>query len=192
MLGDVSGLEKIYIVCGYTDMRKSIDGLCTVIEDQLKMDPSSSALFLFCGRRRDRIKALYWEGNGFLLLYKRLESGIFQWPRKESEAKVEETGSVLLSSKVAEKLAKMPVQIRFNRDCTAIQICAAGSADSVTFPKSGRKAVPNAAKILRENRIQFPAIFNGEICGENTKWRGERQVNPTGKPSQTIRSTRKK
>lgn len=56
MLGDVSGLEKIYIVCGYTDMRKSIDGLCTVIENQLKMDPSSSALFLFCGRRRDRIK----------------------------------------------------------------------------------------------------------------------------------------
>ena len=47
MLGDVSGLEKIYIVCGYTDMRKSIDGLCTVIEDQLKMDPSSSALFLW-------------------------------------------------------------------------------------------------------------------------------------------------
>ena len=57
MLGDVSGLEKIYIVCGYTDMRKSIDGLCTVIENQLKMDPSSSALFLFCGRRRDRMKA---------------------------------------------------------------------------------------------------------------------------------------
>ena len=44
MLGDISGLEKIYIVCGYTDMRKSIDGLCAVIEDQLKMDPSSSAL----------------------------------------------------------------------------------------------------------------------------------------------------
>ena len=61
MLGDISGLEKIYIVCGYTDMRKSIDGLCTVIEDQLKMDPSSSALFLFCGRRRDRIKALFRE-----------------------------------------------------------------------------------------------------------------------------------
>ena len=54
MLGDISGVEKIYIVCGYTDMRKSIDGLCAVIEDQLKMDPSSSALFLFCGRRRDR------------------------------------------------------------------------------------------------------------------------------------------
>ena len=61
MLGDISGLEKIYIVCGYTDMRKSIDGLCAIIEDQLKMDPTSSALFLFCGRRRDRIKALFRE-----------------------------------------------------------------------------------------------------------------------------------
>ena len=69
MLGDISGLEKIYIVCGYTDMRKSIDGLCAVIEDQLKMDPSSSALFLFCGRRRDRIKALFREPDGFVLIY---------------------------------------------------------------------------------------------------------------------------
>ncbi len=51
MLGDISGLEKIYIVCGYTDMRKSIDGLCAIIEDQLKMDPSSSALFLFLRKK---------------------------------------------------------------------------------------------------------------------------------------------
>ena len=72
MLGDISGLEKIYIVCGYTDMRKSIDGLCAMIEDQLKMDPASSALFLFCGRRRDRIKALFREPDGFVLIYKRL------------------------------------------------------------------------------------------------------------------------
>ena len=81
MLGDISGLEKIYIVCGYTDMRKSIDGLCAVIEDQLKMDPSSSALFLFCGRRRDRIKALFKESDGFVLIYKRLSvRGGYQWP----------------------------------------------------------------------------------------------------------------
>lgn len=88
MLGDVSGLEKIYIVCGYTDMRKSIDGLCTVIGDQLKMDPSSSALFLFCGRRRDRIKALFREPDGFVLIYKRLSvRGGYQWPRKQSEVR---------------------------------------------------------------------------------------------------------
>ena len=44
MLGDISELKKIYIVCGYTDMRKSIDGLCAIIEDQLKMDPLSLSL----------------------------------------------------------------------------------------------------------------------------------------------------
>lgn len=63
MLGDISGFEKIYIVCGYTDMRKSIDSFCAVIEDQLKMDTDSHALFLVCGRRRDRIKALFPGGN---------------------------------------------------------------------------------------------------------------------------------
>ena len=45
MLGDISGLERIYIVCGYIDMRKSIDGLCAVVEEQLKLDPASSSLF---------------------------------------------------------------------------------------------------------------------------------------------------
>ena len=49
------------------------------------MDPFQRALFLLCGRRRDRLKALYWEGDGFLLLYKRLESGSFQWPRNTEE-----------------------------------------------------------------------------------------------------------
>ena len=88
MLGDISGLETIYIVCVYTDMCKSIDGLCAVIEDQLKMDPSSSALFLFCGRRRDRIKSLFCKLDGFVLLYKRLSvRGGYQWPRKQSEVR---------------------------------------------------------------------------------------------------------
>ena len=88
MLGDISGLERIYIVCGYTDMRKSIDGLCAVVEEQLKLDPASSALFLFCGRRRDRIKALYRDADGFVLIYKKLTvHGGYQWPRKQSEVR---------------------------------------------------------------------------------------------------------
>lgn len=78
MLGDISGLEKIYIVCGDTDMRKSIDGLCAMVEDQLKMNhPSASALFLFCGRIRDRSKALFHEPDGFVLIYTRW----FKWQR---------------------------------------------------------------------------------------------------------------
>lgn len=88
MIGDVSKAERIYIACGYTDMRKSIDGLSTLVQQQFSLYPFSNSLFLFCGRRSDRLKALYWEGNGFVLLYKRLERGKFQWPRKESEARM--------------------------------------------------------------------------------------------------------
>jgi transposase len=81
MLGDISKAEKIYIAIGYTDMRKSIDGLAAVVQQNFKLNPFQNSLFLFCGHRRDRMKALYWEGDGFVLLYKRLERGSFQWPR---------------------------------------------------------------------------------------------------------------
>jgi len=57
------------------------------VQHNFKLDPFSNSLFLFCGRKNNRIKALYWEGDGFVLLYKRLENGRYQWPRKESEAK---------------------------------------------------------------------------------------------------------
>lgn len=85
MLGDISTCENIYIACGYTDMRKSIDGLAAIVQQQFHMDPFASALFVFCGKKRDRIKVLMWEPTGFVLLYKRLENGTFQWPRDESE-----------------------------------------------------------------------------------------------------------
>lgn len=58
-----------------------------IIRDTYKMDPYSNALFLFCGRKADRIKALYFDKTGFVLLYKRLESGRFQWPRNASEVR---------------------------------------------------------------------------------------------------------
>ena len=87
MLSDFNGADHVFIKCGRTDLRMGIDGLAALVQQEMKLDPFSNSLFLFCGTRRDRIKALYWEGNGFVLLYKRLESGCFQWPRKESEAK---------------------------------------------------------------------------------------------------------
>jgi len=80
MFGDISKAEKIYIACGYTDMRKSIDGLAAITQQNFNLNPFQNSLFLFCGRKRDRMKALYWEGDGFVLLYKRLENGRFQWP----------------------------------------------------------------------------------------------------------------
>lgn len=85
MLGDISKAEKIYLACGYTDMRKSIDGLVALVQQNFQLNPFQNSLFLFCGRRHDRLKALYWEGDGFVLLYKRLEKSKFQWP-KNAEA----------------------------------------------------------------------------------------------------------
>jgi transposase len=87
MLGDISKAEKIYIACGYTDMRKSIDGLIAIVQQNFKLSPFENSLFLFCGTRRDRMKAIYWEGDGFVLLYKRLEGGSFQWPRCEEDVR---------------------------------------------------------------------------------------------------------
>ena len=88
MLNDLSGAVRVYIACGYTDLRLGIDGLAAIVAGKFRLDPRDNYLFLFCGRRADRIKGLYWEGDGFLLLYKRLEAGSFQWPRTRSEAKL--------------------------------------------------------------------------------------------------------
>ena len=86
MLKNLSA-DNIYIVCGHTDMRKSIDGLAAIVQQQYQLDLFNNSAFLFCGRRRDRLKVLLWEDGGFLLLYKRLEGGKFNWPRSKKEVR---------------------------------------------------------------------------------------------------------
>ena len=89
MLKEGSGFKKVYIAAGRTDLRRGIDGLARIIRFQFKLDPyDKNTLFLFCGKRPDRIKGLLWEGDGFLLLYKRLENGSFQWPRTKDEVRI--------------------------------------------------------------------------------------------------------
>lgn len=80
MLADISGVDAIFIVTGYTDMRKSIDGLYAIC---------SNALYLFCGRRCDRIKALLKEPDGMVMIYKKLTAvqGRYRWPRDKSEVR---------------------------------------------------------------------------------------------------------
>jgi transposase len=87
MLNDYRGSARVYLACGYTDLRRGIDGLVGIVQRSFELDPFSDNLFLFCGRRCDRIKALYWEKDGFVLLYKRLERGSFQWPRTAREVR---------------------------------------------------------------------------------------------------------
>lgn len=80
-------VTNIYVVCGYTDMRKSITGLSAIVMQQFEMQIDDHSLFLFCGKRADRMKALLWEGDGFLLFYKILLGFRYQWPRDENEVK---------------------------------------------------------------------------------------------------------
>lgn len=83
-------LDQVYLACGNTDLRKSIDSLAALIQEGFALDPFSPCLFVFCNRGRDKLKMLYWETNGFWLLYRRLERGTFQWPISGSTAIVKE------------------------------------------------------------------------------------------------------
>lgn len=85
MLTDYTQVKHIFLVTGKTDLRKGIDGLGSLITHQFDMNLFDDAIFLFCGNRADRFKALYWDGDGFLLLYKRFDSGKLQWPRNRNE-----------------------------------------------------------------------------------------------------------
>ena len=87
MLTELLAGATVYIVTGYTDMRKGIDGLAQIIEGSLGHDAYSKSVFLFCGRNSNKMKALMWDGDGFLLMYKRLDSGRYRWPRTEKEAR---------------------------------------------------------------------------------------------------------
>lgn len=82
---DLSKASNYYVACGYTDLRRGIDGLASIVNLQYGMELKEDSLFLFCGRRTDRIKALYWSGDGYVLIYKRLSNGRFQWPRSEEQ-----------------------------------------------------------------------------------------------------------
>ena len=74
---DLTKVRKYYIACGYTDLRCGIDGLAAVVTQQYGGQLTDESLFLFCGRRTDRIKALYWSGDGYILLYKRFLPVLF-------------------------------------------------------------------------------------------------------------------
>jgi len=85
MIDVLSNLRQFYIRCGYTDMRKQIDGLAAIVQSHVEME--EGVLFLFCGQKADRIKGLYWDGTGYVLVYKRLSNNRFKWPRNEDDLK---------------------------------------------------------------------------------------------------------
>lgn len=77
------GIE-VFLYADYVDMRKSIDGLASLVQSETELSPFTCKLFVFCNRQRDKVKLLYWERNGFVLWYKRLEKYRFKWPGTEA------------------------------------------------------------------------------------------------------------
>jgi len=72
--------KKVFLSCGATDMRKSINGLMNIVQNSFQLDPFDTSIFVFCNKNRDRIKILEWDYDGFWLYFKRLEKGRFRWP----------------------------------------------------------------------------------------------------------------
>jgi transposase len=75
-----TAIDRVYLACGSTDLRKNIDGLAVLVKEGFDLDPFSACLFVFCNRGRDKLKILQWQHNGFWLHYRRLERERFQWP----------------------------------------------------------------------------------------------------------------
>ncbi len=86
---------EVYLCRDIVDMRKSINGLSILAEQAMGLDLFSASLFVFCNRKRDKLKLLYWERTGFVLWYKRLEKNRFPWPRTADALVVSLTGREL-------------------------------------------------------------------------------------------------
>jgi transposase len=86
---------QVYLCRDVVDMRKPINGLSLLVEQTLGLDPFAPQLFVFCNRKRDKVKILYWEHSGFVLWYKRLEKHRFPWPREANEQTMTLTGREL-------------------------------------------------------------------------------------------------
>jgi transposase len=106
---------RIYLAAGGTDMRKSFDGLAAATAQVLELDPLSGHVFVFCNRRRDRIKILFWDRAGFWCLAKRLEQGTFAWPDSTSCARVELTTRELMCILEGIDLRDVRLRKRMNR-----------------------------------------------------------------------------
>jgi transposase len=77
---------RIFLAAGSTDMRKGFNGLSALVKDRLECNPLDGHLYLFCNKRRNRLKVLYWDGSGLWICNKRLERGRFSWPMAEESA----------------------------------------------------------------------------------------------------------
>ena len=96
LLKNISDFSAIYLACGSTGLRKSVDGLANIVRYDLELDPFGNYLFIFCNKGRNRMKALTWDKNGFCIFYKRLdgEGARFKRPRSPEAVRVISTAQL--------------------------------------------------------------------------------------------------
>ena len=82
---NINKVKTVYLVCGVTDLRKSIDGLVMIVQNEMKLDPFDNVLFVFCNKQMNKLKILHFD-EGFWLYYYRLEHSHFKWPQNLEEA----------------------------------------------------------------------------------------------------------
>jgi transposase len=116
---------KIYVAPGATDMRKAIDGLSALVREALGENPLSGHLFVFANRRRDRLKILVWDRDGYWVLFKRLEAGTFRWPQEGATAPVVMTARDLMLILEGVDLRHATYRKRYARGEPARQVGAA-------------------------------------------------------------------
>lgn len=79
---DLKNFEKIYLYRHFVDMRKCISGLSVIVQSDMKLDPFGKYMFVFCNKRKNRLKIIYWDKTGFACWFKKLEEEKFKWPIK--------------------------------------------------------------------------------------------------------------
>lgn len=84
MMVSLPSAVRIWLATRATDLRKSFDSLAELVRQQIKGDPLSGQLFVFRNKRGDRVKLLYWDEDGFVIVYKRLEAGTFRFPEADA------------------------------------------------------------------------------------------------------------
>jgi transposase len=115
MIGPGTGV-RVYLACGVTDMRKGIAGLAVLAQDVLHQKAARGAVFAFRGRRGDRIKLLYWDGQGFCLYYKVLERGRFPWPNaKDGAVRMTSAQLAMLWAPLGTFLLEIPCRAKGDR-----------------------------------------------------------------------------
>lgn len=116
------GASRIFLACGATDFRKQITGLSAMVNLQFKLDPyQESYVFIFCNKKKDAIKVLRYDKNGFILATKKLLDGMkFQWPRSEKEVKeitFQQVEWLLQGLEIEQKKALRPIKRSLENTC---------------------------------------------------------------------------